>query len=220
MPARPGTRVIHLLAVAKSFFAAGSAPKLVFRPTTLSFPADRRVAVLGDRRDGKTVLLQLLAGLEVPDEGAVIAPLRLSPIVNGGRLFHPNLTGLENIRFHARLSGIDADHLLAAVSALSGVGKALNRPVRDLEWGERKSVEAALTAALPFDCHLIDDLGQLEDELAEQYFAAAAQQRAGVIFATNKARLARRFADCAVVIRDQTLYPFARVEEATSFYER
>jgi capsular polysaccharide transport system ATP-binding protein len=212
--------VIQLLAMAKGFVTAGAPPKLVFRPTTLSLPADRRVAVLGERREGKTVLLQLLAGLEIPDEGSVVAPLRLSPIVNGGRLFHPNLTGLENIRFHARLSGFDADHLLAAVSAMSGIGKGLNRPARDLEWGERKSVEAALTAALPFDCHLIDDLGQLEDELQEQYFAAAAQHRAGVIFATNKARLARRFADCAVVIRDHTLYPFARIEEATSFYER
>jgi capsular polysaccharide transport system ATP-binding protein len=220
MPARPLRPVIHLVAVAKGYVATGSAPKLVFRPTTLTLPADRRVAVLGERREGKTVLLQLLAGQEPPDEGEVIAPLRLSPIVNGGRLFHPGLTGLENIRFFARLSGFDADRLLVAVSALSGVGKALNRPARDLEWAERKSVEAALTASLPFDCHLIDDLGQLDEALAEQYFALAARHRAGIIFTTNKARLARRFADCAVVIRDHTLYPFARIEEATSFYER
>jgi hypothetical protein len=50
--------------------------------------------------------------------------------------------------------------------------------------------------------------------------AQAARRGAGVIFATDRARLARQLGDCAVVIRDRTLHPFARIEEASRFYER
>jgi capsular polysaccharide transport system ATP-binding protein len=213
-------RLIHLLSVAKSFTSRGRVPKVVLRPTTAALPADRRVALLGQKRAGKTVLLRMLAGIEAPDQGEVFAPLQLSPLVNSGGLFHPQLTGIENIRHFARMFGIDADRLTLAVDAFCGIGTLLSQPVKSQDANHRKAMEAAVTAVLPFDCYLVDDMQQFAPEMAERYFDAASQRQAGVIFATSNPRLARQFAEFVVVIRDGTLYPFRHVEEAIPFYER
>jgi capsular polysaccharide transport system ATP-binding protein len=214
------SRLVHLLSVAKSFPGTGSAPKIVFGPTTLSLPTDRRVAILGGRRAGKTTFLQILARKLAPDRGQLIAPLRFSPVVNSGGLFHPQLTALENIRFIARMSGICAERLTLSVDAFNANSISLDTPFKDHDSGRRRALEVAVAIVLPFDCYLFDDAAQLAPELLERSFDAAAQRCAGLIFTTATSRLAHRFADAILVIGDTTLHPFADIEEGIQFFER
>ena len=220
MHASPRAQLIYLLSVAKSFSAKGRVPKVVFRPTTVTLPVDRRGAVLGGKGEGKTVFLQILAGAETPDQGHIIVPARLSSIINSGGLLHPQLTGFENIRFVARMFGVDARQLTAAVDAFGGIGDALSLRMKSQDVNRRKALEAALTIALPFDCYLLDNIGQMAPEMLEPTFEAAARRNAGVIFATSKPRMVRQFANFAIVINDQTLHAFSHVEEAIRFHER
>jgi capsular polysaccharide transport system ATP-binding protein len=214
------SRLVHLVSVAKSFPGGAHAPRIVFRPTTVSLPTDRRVAILGDKRVGKTTLLQMLARKLIPDQGRLIAPVRFSPVVNSGGLLHPKLTVLENIRFLARLFGADAERLAFAVDALNGGDIRLDTPFKTHDSGGRKDLEAAVAIALPFDCYLFDDAGQLGPDLIERCFEAAKWRGAGFIFASTSSRLARQFADAILVIGDMTLYPFADAEEGIRFFER
>jgi capsular polysaccharide transport system ATP-binding protein len=212
--------VIRFVSVAKSFPDEQDELKPVLRPTTISLPADRRVGLLSEEGAGKSVVLQLIAGALEPDEGRVMAPLQLSPILNFGPLFHPQLSCFENIRFIARAFGADPTRLAMAAEAFAGLPGLLTMPARSLDSEVRRSLEAAVTMILPFDCYLFDNIGQLPPEMAERCFDAAAQRRCGVIFATSNARRARQLGDFIVVIRDQTLYPFEQPEEAIRFYER
>lgn len=214
------SRLIGLVGVGKSFAEKGRAPHVVLRPTTISLPADRRLAILAGKSEGKTVLLQLLAGIEKPDVGSVIAPPGLSPVVNSDRIFHRDLSVIENIRFYARRFLVDEVRLVQAIDRMCPVAAALERRAGDLTMRERRGMEAALAMAFGFDCYLVDDIDIFPAELAQRTLSEIARRGAGLIFATDRARLARQFADCAVVIQDHTLYPFARIEEATRFYER
>jgi capsular polysaccharide transport system ATP-binding protein len=220
MGAQSSSRLIGLVAVAKSFAEKGRVPNVVFRPTTISLPTDRRLAVLGGKSEGKTVLLQLLAGTEKPDVGSVITPPGLSPVVNSDRIFHRDLSVLENIRFYARRFLVDEVRLMQAIDRMSPLAAALERRAGDLTMRERRGMEAALAMAFGFDCYLVDDIDILPTEITQRTLAEIARRGAGLIFATDRSRLARQFADCAVVIQDHTLHPFARIEEATRFYER
>ena len=183
-------------------------------------PADRRLAVLGKRRQGKSVFLRILAGVEEPTRGEVISRLRLSPVVRSGALFHPRMSALENVRFFARMLNLDADRLALAVDAFYGADGVLGRSRKGEEGDRRKAAEIAFLSLLPFDCYLIDDIGQLPEAARKRHLDAAAQRRAGIIFATNQPQLARRYADCAVVIRDGIVHPFSDVAEAIAFDER
>jgi capsular polysaccharide transport system ATP-binding protein len=212
--------MIYLHAVTKSVLIKGEPPKLVFRPMTISVPMDRRVAILGNRQQGKTLLLRLLAGLEAPDTGEVITPPGLSPIANSKRLFHPLFSGVENIQLFARLSGVDGNILVAAVGAFCGENHLLEKPISRLNGIERQQLEIALLSLLSFDCYLLDDALQVPPSLLERYFDAAARRKAGMIFTTALPRQVYEYADYALVIRDRTVRAFNHVEEAIESYER
>jgi ABC-type polysaccharide/polyol phosphate transport system ATPase subunit len=211
--------LIHLVSLAKVYSTPEHPPKVVLRPMTLALPADRRLAVLGQRRQGKSVFLRLLAGVEAPTQGEVIAPGRMSPVARPNVLFHPRLSIAENIRFFARTLNLHPDQLTVALDAFCGTGGTLTRPTKGIDHN-RTAAEMALLSMLPFDCYCVDDIGHVAEASRERLFDGAARRRAGVIFATNQTRLARRYADCAIVLRDGNVHPFSSIDEAISFDER
>lgn len=218
MPSPLVSPLIHLVAVAKIYSPPDHPAKVVLRPTTLALPADRRLAVLGGRRQGKSVFLRLLAGVESPTQGEVIAPGRMSPVARPNVLFHPRLGLSENIRFIARMLNLHPDELTVALDAICEAGGTLCE--QDHKGDHWAAAEIALLSMLPFDCYCVDDIGHMAEKSRERFFHAAAQRGAGIIFATNQPRMARRHADCAIVLRDGNVHPFSNIDEAISFDER
>ena len=215
----PGSRLIHLVDVAMSYPRAGLLPQVVLVPGTISLPTDRRLAVLVSRHQGKTTLMQLLSGKLRPDQGAVIGADSLSPVVNAGALLHPQLSAIENIRFLARAYGFDPDVMLMAVDALQPIDFPLNQPLKGQDAGQRKSLEAAIVFLLPFQCYLVDELGQLDANLVARCMESLADRQAGMVFSTSQSRLASQYADSAVLIDDGLVHLFQDVEEAVEVYE-
>jgi heme exporter protein A len=112
---------------------------------TLTVPAGATLAVLGHNGAGKSTLLRILATLLRPHEGEVAvfgeALPRRAWAVRGrvGLLGHEpllyrDLTGRENLAYHARLHGVPrqrAERLLDAV----GMADRADEPVRGLSRG-------------------------------------------------------------------------------------
>ena len=221
--------MISLCGLARSFPGERARPHVVFRPTDLDIPTDRCVAILGGRGQGKTVLLELLAGRLRPESGSVVrspglTPVDLSPVINAGRFLHPGLTGTENLRFIARVHGVDTERLMCAVDAFCGLGAALAERVRALEGGVRRVLEAAIALMLPFDCYLLDDAQQLPPAVLERCLQAARGRGAGMIFAATAPRPRPRAnlapdctPDCTIVIADATLRRFDDAAAAARF---
>lgn len=213
--------MIFLKSVTKFHFSEDKPPRLIFRPTTLALPTDRRVAILGERLQGKSTLLRLLAKVDTPDDGLIITPpVHFSPIFNPGRFFNFLLTGLENIRLIARLMGADDHRLAFAVNSICKLGPALGQPLRNLTSIERQLLEISLLMALPFDCYLLDNAHTVPPELMEKCFEVTGRRGGGMIFTTMNTRLVHKYANCAVVVRNQGVHAYNHVEEAIESYER
>jgi capsular polysaccharide transport system ATP-binding protein len=213
--------LIRLVAVAKSNREPPhGALRIVLQPTTLTLPVDRRVAVLGKKRSANSSFLRLLAGVTAPTSGKVISRARLSPILKSSELFHYYFNGLENIRHFARILNLEPDQLLLAINRLSGTANSLGGSIRDEERGRRDEAIMALLTLLPFDCYLIEEIGQYGETMIRRHLDGVAHRGAGLIFTTTSARWTRQYADCAIVIRDALVYPFSTVEEAIAFHER
>jgi heme exporter protein A len=103
------------------------------------------LAVLGGNGAGKTTLLRVLAGLLRPHGGTARVLGAALPeerwrlpaqvgYVGHEPLLYRELTGRENLRYHARLHGV-ADERVAQVLAAVGVEDRADEPVRDLSKG-------------------------------------------------------------------------------------
>ena len=72
------------------------------------FPAGRATALLGRNGAGKSSLLAMMAGTLRPDAGRVVRHGTVSWPVGFAGAFHPDLTGVQNTRFVARVYGVDS----------------------------------------------------------------------------------------------------------------
>ena len=129
------------------------------------FHAGRLHAVVGPSGSGKTTLLHLLAGLELPDAGAVTideiemtaldrtarAALRRDRIAYVGQQagLVPHLSALENVELALALRGRDDGARQVALAALESVGLAerTTQHVSRLSQGERARVAIARAIA-------------------------------------------------------------------------
>ncbi|MGB7587909.1 MAG: ABC transporter ATP-binding protein [Solirubrobacterales bacterium] len=119
---------------------------------TLELPPDRSLVVLGPNGAGKTTLLRVLATLLRPSGGAARVlgcELPREAWKLRGRvgylghepLLYRDLTGRENLRFHARLHGIAgerAEARIAELLAATGMEHRADERVADLSAGMRQ----------------------------------------------------------------------------------
>jgi ABC-type multidrug transport system ATPase subunit len=120
------------------------------RGVNAEFETGKFYAVLGDNGAGKTTLLRALAGLAPPTRGA-ISVLGQDPQTacrEIGYMAHPSLlydemSGMENLRYFARLYGIAGDQRCAQVVRSVGLDPDLTRPVGQYSQGMRQRMSLA-----------------------------------------------------------------------------
>jgi ABC-type multidrug transport system ATPase subunit len=120
------------------------------REVTAEFASGKFYAILGDNGAGKTTLLRTLAGLAQPTRGT-ISILGMTPpdaCREIGYMAHPSLlydemSGMENLRYFARLYGIAGDERCAQVVRSVGLDPELPRPVGQYSQGMRQRMSLA-----------------------------------------------------------------------------
>jgi heme exporter protein A len=134
------TTAIELRGLARHF-----GERAVLRDISVTVPSGATLAVLGRNGAGKSTLLRILATLLRPHGGEVVVlgeplPRRAFAIrskvgyVGHEPLLYRDLNGRENLRYHARLYGVQdgrVEELLAAV----GMERRADDPVRLLSRG-------------------------------------------------------------------------------------
>jgi len=121
------------------------------RGVTASFAPGRLYGILGDNGAGKTTLLRMLAGLVTPTRGTVIILGSIQPrkiCREFGYMAHPSLlydemSGMENLRYFARLYGLHDDQRCAEVISAVGLDPTLVRPVGQYSQGMRQRMSLA-----------------------------------------------------------------------------
>ncbi len=159
MPPTP-RNLVNLKSVAKSY---GS--RSVLHEVTLGISAGERIGVVGRNGDGKSTLLQLIAGLEHPDSGALTRAGDLDVALLGQ---HDELEESQTIR--EELVGDRADHEWARDAAfrnvldglLGGVelrlfSVGIDTPIAGLSGGERRRVALARLLLDPPELLLLDE---------------------------------------------------------------
>ena len=112
---------------------------------SLSLPAGQTLVVFGANGAGKTTLLRVLATLLRPHAGEVTVLDRRLPqdawavrgrigLLGHEPLLYRELTARENLRFHARLHGVEEDRVEEVLAAVGLVDRA-EEPLKTLSRG-------------------------------------------------------------------------------------
>jgi ABC-type multidrug transport system ATPase subunit len=120
------------------------------RGVTAEFAAGRLYVILGDNGAGKTTLLRAIAGLARPTRGE-ISILDKTPqdacrdigYMAHASLLYDEMSGLENLRYFARLYNIAGDARCRQVIRSVGLDPELTRPVGQYSQGMRQRMSLA-----------------------------------------------------------------------------
>ena len=214
--------MIEFLNVSKSF-ATGHGRKVILDRASFRVEIGNSLGILARNGSGKTTIINMMAGLEKPDEGLVNRTSRISfPLgFMGGVVSKHSAT--ENSRYIARLYGLDPDYVESFCRWLCDMEQYFDMPLGTYSSGMRGRFNFALMLALEFDIYLIDEgMPSTTDVEFNRKAGGVLRERlanATVIVVSHQPATLEKFCQSAAVLRNGQLYMFETLEEAKRLYE-
>ncbi|MDX5356983.1 MAG: ABC transporter ATP-binding protein, partial [Rhodobacterales bacterium] len=179
--------------------------KTVIDNLNATLPTGKSLALLGRNGAGKTTLMRMIAGNERPTSGRILTDGTISWPVGYGGSFHPDLTGMQNTRFIARVYGVDTEELVAFVEDFAEIGEHFHMPVRTYSSGMRSRLTFGISMGIPFDTYLVDEVTAVGDarfRLKSQAVFRARMANASAVVVSHNTKDLYAFCDAAVVLYD------------------
>ena len=181
-----------------------------------------KLAVLGRNGAGKSTLIKVVGGVELATSGRIERTMSVSwPLAFGGA-FQGSLSGLDNLRFIARIYDLDYRVTRQFVDDFAELGSQLAEPVKTYSSGMRARLAFALSIAIEFDCYLIDEVIMVGDQrffrrCQEELFEKRSDR--ALIIVSHDMGFIRQVCDRGSVIHDSRLHLCGSVDEAVAFYD-
>ncbi len=198
--------------------------KYVMRNVNLEIPSGVNVAFIGRNGAGKSTILRLLAGCDIPDEGHIETTYAISWPMGLANGLQSSLTGRENARFVCRIMGMpeeEIDGVLAWIRKFSELGDYFDMPIRTYSSGMYSRLNFAVSMAFDFDCYIFDEMGAVGDQDfhdKSRQVLQAKQDDSIIIKVSHDLDELKRDCDVAVLVHEGNLTLFDTVEAGVEAY--
>ena len=188
---------------------------------SLSVGRGEKIAVLGRNGAGKSTLVKIIGGVEVPTSGQIIRGISMSwPLALAGG-FEVSMSGMDNIRFIARIYNKPIKDMIAFVDDFAELGRQLYLPVRAYSSGMRARLAFALTLAVDFDCFLIDEVISVGDQrfhakCHEALFVK--RHHCAMILVSHDTHIIKEYCNQALVLKNGRGKVFDDIDYALDIY--
>jgi capsular polysaccharide transport system ATP-binding protein len=213
--------VIRFENLTKSFRMRGER-QLVIDNLNLTLPTGKSLALLGRNGAGKSTLLQMISGTMRADSGRIISDGTISWPVGFGGSFHKDLTGAQNVRFIARVYGVDTESLLAFVDDFAELGKFFHMPIKAYSSGMKSRLAFGMSMGIRFDTYLVDEVTAVGDASFKRKSRSVfndRMQHSSAIMVSHSMNQLRQFCTAGIVLEKGQMQYFDDLEEAIACHE-
>lgn len=195
--------------------------KVVLDDVHFDINPGEKIGILGRNGAGKSTIIRLISGAELPTSGTIERKMSISwPLAFGGA-FQGSLTGMDNIKFIARVYNSPIKEAIDYVNDFSELGKNLLEPVKRYSSGMRARLAFGISMAIDFDCYLIDEIiavgdQRFQDKCHEELFVKRADK--AMLMVSHNADFIRAHCTKIGVLVNGTMHSFENTEEGINFY--
>jgi capsular polysaccharide transport system ATP-binding protein len=208
--------------VSKSFWT-GTQHKVILDKVSFKVELGNSLGILAPNGTGKTTLINMMAGLEKPDDGDIRRGCKISfPLGFMGGVVN-KVSAVENARYIARLYGLDPDYVESFCRWLCGLEEYFDQPLGTYSAGMRARFCFSLMLALDFDMYLIDEgMPSTTDAEFNRKAGQILQERlrtTTIVIVSHQPKTLEKFAKSAAVMLHGKLHMFDTLEEAKQLYD-
>lgn len=196
---------------------------MLFDDLSAAFPKGRRIAILGHKGSGKTVLIDMMLKRRSVQSGRVLVNSRMSWAVSYLQFFDRKLTLRQNIVFLANILGVSPSYMMGAACEICNFQeKQLKEQFSHIPAAMRRRIGLLAYLLADFDCHILD--GQLRSQMfgpqseRVQMMMDAVMSR-DYISTLSKSRQLPENCDLVYILYDGRLFAFDDVAEGAAVFE-
>lgn len=163
--------------------------------------------IVGRNGSGKSTLLKLLAGIYTPDSGVIEVNGKLTPFIELGVGFNPELTGRENVFLNGALLGFTRKEMEAMYDEIvdfAELHKFMDQKLKNYSSGMQVRLAFSIAIQAKSEILLLDEVLAVGDEAFQrkcyQYFAELKRNKQTVILVTHSMDVVQQFCDRAMLI--------------------
>jgi ABC-type polysaccharide/polyol phosphate transport system ATPase subunit len=195
------------------------------RHVALDIAPGEAIALVGHNGSGKSTLLKTIAGVLMPDEGEVQVQGRISPMIELGAGFDPELSGRDNVFLNGALLGFTHKQMEAKfdrIVAFSELGDFIDMPIKNYSSGMYARLGFAIAQDAEPDILIVDEVLAVGDERFQEKCKARIRdfRTAGVTFCfvSHNYEAAKELCPRAAVLHHGRLAFDGPVEQAWARY--
>ncbi len=125
------------------------------------------VGIIGPNGSGKSTILKLIAGVMSPNQGNVSVKGKISPLIELGAGFHPELTGLENIYLNGAILGMSRKNInqnLQSIIDFAELKEFIDQPVKHYSSGMYMRLAFAVAVHVNPEILIVDEILAVGDQ--------------------------------------------------------
>jgi len=182
--------------------------------------------IVGRNGSGKSTLLKLLAGIYTPDSGSIMVNGNLTPFIELGVGFNPELTGKENVYLNGALLGMsrrEVDSIYHEIVDFAELSDFMDQKLKNYSSGMQVRLAFSIAIQSKSDILLFDEVLAVGDasfqrkcfDKFEQYKA----EKKTVILVSHNMGDVRKFCTNALLIADGKIIDYGDPNKIAMHYE-
>jgi len=167
------------------------------------------VGIVGRNGSGKSTLLKLLAGIYEPTKGSIRVNGKLTPFIELGVGFNPELTGRENVFLNGALLGFSRKEMLAMygdIVSFAELERFMDQKLKNYSSGMQVRLAFSIAIRAKSEILVLDEVLAVGDGAFQakciDVFESYKAEKKTVILVTHDMETVKRFCSTAILIDD------------------
>jgi len=181
--------------------------------------------IVGRNGSGKSTLLKLLAGIYTPDSGNIHVSGKLTPFIELGVGFNPELSGRDNVFLNGALLGFnhkEMESMYDEIVEFAELERFMDQKLKNYSSGMQVRLAFSIAIRANTDILVLDEVLAVGDANFQRkclnYFKELKKNKKTVIFVSHDMAAVQEFCDKAIILGSGTKRFEGRAQEAAAIY--
>jgi ABC-2 type transport system ATP-binding protein len=181
--------------------------------------------IVGRNGSGKSTLLKLLAGIYMPSKGNISVRGKLTPFIELGVGFSPELTGRENVFLNGALLGFsrsEMDKMYQDIVDFAELERSMDQKLKNYSSGMQVRLAFSIAIRAESDILLIDEVLAVGDTVFQRkcydYFNQLKHDKKTVVFVSHDSENLLKYCDRGLLLEDGKVVTIDKIDRVINEY--